>query len=232
MAASAVGLCPPRRRPLALARKHPSRRAGDRAIGRSLAGDRHRRASRCSASSPCSIRCRFPLGLAHQLLAFLLLALAIRHLYEVERHIAGAVTMAAWSERSRRAGPGTAAPAWRTPACAGSGAAGAAQARAPDRPRASAHADDGPGAARARRGPPPATRRRSVPGAAFPTIGGSPVAPERPATGPAPAAVPTAARRSIVERPGSALDELPSTTFAAAALRGPHLRVGACRVTG
>ena len=39
-----------------------------------------------------------PLGLAHQLWAFGLLAMAIWHLYEVERYIAGSPTLTTWTE--------------------------------------------------------------------------------------------------------------------------------------
>lgn len=41
-----------------------------------------------------------PLGLAHQLGAFMLLTLAIWHLYEIERHIAGTQTVTTWTQTS------------------------------------------------------------------------------------------------------------------------------------
>ena len=55
-----------------------------------------------------------PLGLAHQLLAFMLLALATRHLYEVERHIAGGESVTSWT-RNGHHGPCSGG---RRPACA------------------------------------------------------------------------------------------------------------------
>jgi heme a synthase len=129
-----------------------------------------------------------PLGLAHQLWAFLLLALAIWHLYEIERHIAGTQSVTTWSETTieGQTAPGS-QPRSPVPAPYAPSPGMAPGTIAPGAPRSPSTLPTPPappvgGMAR----PAPSTGPQSRPAgptvsASFPSIGTSPVNPERPA---------------------------------------------------
>jgi heme a synthase len=113
-----------------------------------------------------------PLGLAHQLWAFGLLALAIWHLYEVERYIAGRQTVTTWTQTTT--GSATAAGTQSVPNPA------APQPSAAPRPSSAYPTPPAPPVGGIGNAGPQV--RPAAPSQGFPSIGTSPVNLERPAS--------------------------------------------------
>lgn len=120
-----------------------------------------------------------PLGLAHQLWAFGLLALSIWHLYEVERYIAGRQTVTTWTETTT--GNETSTTTQTLPA-SGPGSGGYVPGAATGTARPSSAYPTPPAPPVGGLGNPAPQVRPTAPSQGFPSIGTSPVTPERPAS--------------------------------------------------